>query len=43
MRILKSIGKALGVVFKLLFVGAVIVANFIMNCVGTLICAITDK
>lgn len=35
MRIVKT-------VFKALFLGLVIVGTFIMNCVGAIICAITE-
>lgn len=35
-------GKALGTVAKVLFCGVILVGHFIMNCVGVLVCAITE-
>lgn len=39
MRTALGIGKG---IFKVLFVGIVAVGTFIMNCIGAIICAITE-
>lgn len=35
-------GKAIGTVAKVLFCGVLLIGHFIMNCIGVLICAITE-
>ncbi len=39
MRVLRFTGK----IFKFLFVGLLLTGHFIMNCIGVLVCAITDN
>ncbi len=39
MKVLRFAGKAI----KFLFVGILLLGHFIMNCIGVLVCAITDR
>ncbi len=42
MKAISCIGKALGMTAKLALAVVVLLGTFVMNCIGVLLCAITD-